>query len=412
MPVAAPRKTRNAPAVSNDALESAQAASLLKEAMASFRPAASAPTPSKLRAGADANSHLPDGVSVHRNKFMARFEDQCVGLFETPEAAEAALDAFAKALMVMVFEVEGPGGRSESISLRCKHTSTTVHFDLPPVVTLGTLRAELFERFGVPPFQQHLELEDGTVLKGDGNNPLDAPFLKLESALEKPLPLRLSTCTDPRHSAEKTAAFVEFLTSTPPKLDLALDMLRNPSGVPIDPNFKATVYLKRDETCVYGTSRAVLPPLTLALWAEPATVDVVEVVEELLAQGADPNLTGDEDVSDGSGMGPSRQRGTLRDVSPLCHAVQRGSVECVRRLLEAGADPNARSATLGPEGGLPQTFLYRGGRCTDAERKKILALLAAARAKAQAELRAMSTPAERETMGKAAAEAKARGGDA
>ena len=123
---------------------------------------------------------------------------------------------------------------------------------------------------------------------------------------------------------------------------------------------------------------STLPPLTFALWVEPKTVDVVAVVEELLAQGADPNLTGDEDVSDGSGMGGSRYRGTLTDVSPLCHAVQRGSVECVLRLLTAGADPDHRSGFLGPEGGLPETFLKRGF-IKGAERDDILALLAAAR---------------------------------
>lgn len=277
---------------------------------------------------------------------------------------------------LMTFKVEGPGGRSESIPLRCQGHAAGPG---PPVATLGNLRAEIFERFGVPPFEQHLELEGGEVLQGDDSNPLDAPFLKLEPALEKALSLRLSTRTDPRHAAEKTAAFIDCLTSTPPKLKLALHMLRHPSGVPIDPNCKATVHLYRDETCVYGASRATLPPLTFALWAEPKTVDVVAVVEELLAQGADPNLTGDEDVSDGSGMGSCRYRGTLTDVSPLCHAVQRGSVECVRRLLAAGADPNARSGTLGPEGGLPETFLTRAGRCTGAERDEILALLAAAR---------------------------------
>jgi len=156
-------------------------------------------------------------------------------------------------------------------------------------------------------------------------------------------------------------------------------MLRHPSGVPIDPNCKATVHLFRHETCVYGASRATLPPLTFALWAEPKTLDVLAVVEELIALGADPNLTGDEDVSDGSGMGSCRYRGTLTDVSPLCHAVQRGSVECVLRLLAAGANPDARSGTLGPQGGLPETFLGRNCLCTGAERDDILALLAAAR---------------------------------
>ena len=277
---------------------------------------------------------------------------------------------------LMTFKVEGPGGRSESIPLRCQGHAAGPG---PPVATLGNLRAEIFERFGVPPFEQHLELEGGEVLQGDDSNPLDAPFLKLEPALKKALPLRLSTRTDPRHAAEKTAAFIDCLTRKPPKLDLALHMLRHPSGVPIDPNFKATVRLYRDETCVYGSSRATLPPLTFALWAEPKTVDVVPVVKELLAQGADPNLTGSEDVSDGSGMGPCRCRGTLTNVSSLCHAAQRGSVECVLRLLAAGADPNACSGTLGPEGGLPDWFLNRTSGHKSAEKDDILALLAAAR---------------------------------
>ena len=33
------------------------------------------------------------------------------------------------------------------------------------MATLGSLRAELFKRFGVPPFEQHLELKDGEVLR-------------------------------------------------------------------------------------------------------------------------------------------------------------------------------------------------------------------------------------------------------
>eukprot|EP00520_Triparma_pacifica_P018554 CAMPEP_0118662726 /NCGR_PEP_ID=MMETSP0785-20121206/16995_1 /TAXON_ID=91992 /ORGANISM="Bolidomonas pacifica, Strain CCMP 1866" /LENGTH=337 /DNA_ID=CAMNT_0006556309 /DNA_START=104 /DNA_END=1117 /DNA_ORIENTATION=- len=254
----------------------------------------------------------------------------------------------------MVFNVNGPCGRFRSISLRCGHDTK-----LGTPATLGNLRTKIFEQFGVPPFEQHLELRDGEVLKGDENNPLDAPFLKLEPALKRPMHLSLSTRTDPRHAAEKTAAFIECLTSTPPKLKLALHMLKYPSGVPIDPNCKTTIYLYRDETCVYGSSRATLPPLTFALWAEPLTVDVVPVVEELLAQGADPNLTGNEEVSDGSGMGGCRSRGTLTDISPLCHAVQRGSAECVLRLLAAGADPNAHSGSLGREGGLPEAFYGR-----------------------------------------------------
>jgi len=276
---------------------------------------------------------------------------------------------------LMVFKVKGPGGRSDSISLQGRAAQGR------RVATLGNLRAELFKRFDVLPFEQHLELKDGSVLQGDDSNPLDAPFLKLGSALEKALPLRLSTRTDPRHTAEKNAAFVDCLTSTPPKLDIALRMLRHPSGVPIDPNLKATAYLDRFETCVYSRSRSCLPPITYALWVEKKEkkeADVVAVVEELLAQGADPNLTGDEDVSCGSGMGGARYPGTMREISPLCHAVQRGSAECVLRLLAAGADPNHRSSVLGPEGGLPETFLDRGF-VKGAVRDDILALLAAAR---------------------------------
>ena len=67
MPNAAPKKTRKAPAVSNDAVEAAQAASLLEEAMASFRPEASpsppAPTPSKLAVDAQAKAAAaPDAL--------------------------------------------------------------------------------------------------------------------------------------------------------------------------------------------------------------------------------------------------------------------------------------------------------------------------------------------------------------
>ena len=285
----------------------------------------------------------------------------------------------------MLFEVESPDGRSESISVQGRMQTSgppwagsaqVGKYQAPP--TLGDLREELFKRFSVPPFEQHLALADGEVLQGDDSNPLDAPFLKLAPARLKALPLRLSIRTDPRHAAEKMAGFIACLTSDPPKLDLALHMLRHPSGVPIDPNCKVTVNLFRDETCVYSANRATLPPLTFALWVEPKTVDVLPIVEELLARGADPNLTGDEDVSDGSGMGGARYRGTLRDVSPLCHAVQRGCAKCVRRLLEAGADPDARSGTLGPEGGLPETFLRRGF-CNGHERNEILALLADAR---------------------------------
>ena len=315
----------------------------------------------------------PEAVAAARAK--AKAEARAKAKAEADAQAQAAADLHyqrqQRLHLPWVFEVEGPGGRSESISLRFQGHAARGS----PVATLGNLRAELFERFGVPPFQQHLALADGEVLQGDDSNPLDAPFLNLEPALEKALPLRLSTRTDPRHAAEKTAAFVDCLTSTPPKLDLALHMLRHPSGVPIDPNQRRQSACTRRGRGVY--SQRLIPAAHVCAMGGADDGGRRCGSGGTDRAGADPNLVGDEDVSDGSGMGGA-DRGTLTGVNPLCHAVKRGSVECVLRLLEARtpcplrhALPRGRAAGDLPA---PKRHFPRLEQGDD-----ILALLAAAR---------------------------------
>merc|ERR1719230_962101 len=106
----------------------------------------------------------------------------------------------------MTFQVEGPEGRSETIVLRCAGPKWRPSD--PPPATLGSLRMEIFARFGIAPFEQRLVFADdeSSVIAGDGSNPLDAPFLKLQPAIERPLTLRLSAVSDPRHASEKKAA--------------------------------------------------------------------------------------------------------------------------------------------------------------------------------------------------------------
>lgn len=86
--------------------------------------------------------------------------------------------------------------------------------------------------------------------------------------------------------------------------------------------------------------------------------EVCKVVELLIQQGANVNALGDEWL-DAESAGCH----TVKDKSPLCAAIQRGSPTLVRMLLDAKADPNHTAILGGPAWGAhasaqkPEAFL-------------------------------------------------------
>lgn len=245
---------------------------------------------------------------------------------------------------------------------------------------VGDLRAAVQDAFEIAPFEQNLTFQSPS---GDFVPvTADDSVLLTEIGLVGGEELYLTRQVDPRFKMEKETAFLEALAAC--RFEEALQILES-SGVTVSPDcvrtFRCTgreedpnrepgeqeyhrwcgegQYAFGEDPCAY-----TYPALTVAMIAgtprvnaHPSITDavtvaharkhvarepqVVEVVKLLIAKKANVNATGEEDHDGGSWA-----RSAPQGKTPLCAAVQRGSLTLVQLLLEAGADPK-HEVTMG-----------------------------------------------------------------